>query len=138
VSNSNMSDVNMQHLLAVTLLDGALSFDAAHDMPRMKNRKVLELKKRIELIPSAALNAARPARQCIIEIATRDGRQLRHHTLAVRGTAENPMSRAEVAEKSLDLVAPALGKRRGKALIATVLDLDQVADVRALRSLLSA
>ena len=138
VSNSNMSDVNMQHLLAISLLDGKLSFDSAHDMARMKNRKVLDLKRRIELVASAELTIARPARQCIIEVATRDGRQLKHHTHAVKGTADNPMTRAEVAEKSVDLMAPVLGKRRTRTLIDAVLNLEKVENMRALRALLSA
>ena len=51
-----------------------------------------------------------PARQAIVGLALRDGRTLRHHTLAVRGTAENPMTRAEVDAKGYDLLAPVLGK----------------------------
>ena len=52
-----------------------------------------------------ALTRTMPSRQGIVEIALRDGRLLRHHTVAVRGTAENPMSRAEVDAKSYDLIA---------------------------------
>ena len=138
VSNSGMSDVNMQHLLAISLLDGKLDFDAAHDMKRMSDPRVVEFKKRIELIASAELTIARPARQCIMEITARDGRQLKHHTYAVRGTADNPMTRAEVADKSLSLMAPVLGTRRSGTVIDTVLNFEKITDVRALRALLRA
>ena len=73
-----------------------------------------------------------------MQITTRDGRELRHHTVAVRGTADNPMSRTEAAEKSLDLAAPVLGRRRAQALVDAVLNIDKLADVRQLRVLLRA
>src|SRR5688572_17692053 len=60
VDDNKMSNINMQYLLAVTLLDGALSFNAAHDLARMKTRKVIELKKRMQLIASPELTVARP------------------------------------------------------------------------------
>ena len=48
---------------------------------------------------------------------TRDGRRLRHHTRAVRGTATNPMTREEVAAKSRELLRPVIGNRRTERLI---------------------
>lgn len=47
------------------------------------------------------------------------------------------MTRAEVAEKSFDLMAPVLGKRRSRAVIDSIWNLEKIADVRALRALLS-
>ena len=46
------------------------------------------------------LTRALPSRQGIVELRLKDGRELRHHTKAVRGTAQNPMTRAEVDEKA--------------------------------------
>ena len=68
----------------------------------------------------------------------RDGRQLKHHTVSVKGTVANPMTRAELADKSLDLMAPILGKRRTLSLIDAVWNLEKVKNVRSLRALLSA
>jgi hypothetical protein len=56
----------------------------------------------------------------------------------VRGTAENPMTRAEVDAKSYDLVAPVLGKKRARALCDSVWNMEKVRDVRVLRALLAA
>jgi 2-methylcitrate dehydratase PrpD len=138
VDDNPMSNINMQYLLAVTLLDGALSFEAAHHLARMNNRKVVELKRRMQLIASAELTAARPPRQCTVEITTRDGRQLRHHTYAVKGTADNPMTRAEVEEKAADLMGPVLGKKRTQQVIDTIWNIEQLGDVRKLGALLKA
>jgi len=54
----------------------------------------------------------------------------------VRGTAENPMTREEVAAKCQDLVAPVLGAQQASALVKQALDIEHAADVRALRPLL--
>ncbi len=138
VNDSRMPDINMQHLLAVMLLDGTLTFASAQDAARMRDPKVLNVKRRIKLVGSADLTRARPPRQCIIEIHARDGRELRYHTSAVKGTVSNPMTRSEVGEKCLDLMAPVLGKRRARTLIDTMWNLEKLADVRALRALLRA
>jgi hypothetical protein len=77
-----------------------------------------------------------PARQAIVEITLRDGRILRHHTVAVRGTAENPMTRAEVDAKSCDLLAPVIGKARARRLCDAIWQLEKLSNLRKLRPLL--
>ena len=53
------------------------------------------------------------------------------------GTAENPMTREEVEEKSQDLLMPILGKDRALELIERIWNLEQVRNMRELRLLLS-
>ena len=135
-NNRAMSAINMQHLLAVLLHDGKLTFASAHDVSRMKDSVVLALKKRIELVPSPELNDVRPRRQGIVEITLRDGRAVSHRTYAVKGTADNPMDRSEIEEKTLDLLVPVTGLKRARALITEVWNVDRLKDVRKLRRLL--
>jgi hypothetical protein len=66
------------------------------------------------------LNDARPRRQAIVEMATRDRRALSHRTYAVTGTADNPMTSAEVQEKARDLLSPIVGMRGAQSVIDTV------------------
>ncbi|HEY8368576.1 MAG TPA: MmgE/PrpD family protein [Thermodesulfobacteriota bacterium] len=139
VDNRTMPNINVQHLVALTLVDGRLSFASSHDHARMSDPAILDLRKRIELVPNAELTTALPPRQVIIRIRTRAGKELYHRTHAVKGTPANPMSRQEVADKALDLIEPVIGKARGKDLIATLLEIDRVEDVvRTLRPLLQA
>jgi 2-methylcitrate dehydratase PrpD len=138
VDNRNMPDICMQHMCAVMLVDGKVTFESAHDEKRMRDRKILALRSRIELHGDDNLSAVLPSRQGIVEISLRDGRQLRYHTRAVRGTAENPMIRAEVDEKSYDLMAPVIGKTRARKLCDTIWKLEKISDVRNLRPLLRA
>ncbi len=137
VNRRKMANINIQHLVAMMLVDGEITFEAAHDEARVHDPEILRMKRRIELAGSAALSRARTT-QAIVEIVTRDGRRLRHHTRAVRGTATNPMSRDEVAAKSRDLLVPVIGARRTQRLIDTVWRIERVGDVRQLRPLLQA
>lgn len=135
--NRPMPDICMQHLCAVMLIDGTVTFKSSHDEKRFRHPKVLDLRKKIDLVGDDALTKTMPARQGIVEIALRDGRSLRHHTTAVRGTAENPMTRAEVDAKSYDLIAPVTGKARARKLCDAVWNLEKLRDVRKLRPLLT-
>lgn len=135
-NNRAMPDICMQHLCAVMLLDGTVSFKAAHDEKRMRDRRVLELRKKIELDGDDALTAAMPSRQGIVEVVLRNGTTLRRHVKAVRGTAENPMTRAEVDAKAYDLIQPVFGKPRARRLCDAIWGLDKLGDVRKLRAVL--
>ncbi|HEX7052364.1 MAG TPA: MmgE/PrpD family protein [Burkholderiales bacterium] len=134
--NRTMPDICMQHLCAVMLLDGSVSFKAAHDEKRMRDPRVLALRARVELLGDDELSRAMPSRQGIVELELADGRRLRRHARAVRGTAENPMTRAEVRAKAYDLAAPVLGERRARRLCDALLDVEAIRDVRQLRPLL--
>jgi 2-methylcitrate dehydratase PrpD len=138
VNNRDMPDICMQHMCAVMLIDGIVTFESAHDEKRMRDRKVLDVRSRIELYGDDALTAAMPSRQGIVELTLKNGRELRHHVKAVRGTSDNPMTRAEVDEKCFHLLAPILGKKRARLLCDTVWTIEDVSSMRALRPLLRA
>ena len=137
-NNRSMPDINMQYMIAVMLLDGTASLEAAHDFKRMQDPKVLEISRRVELIGDDELQRALPSRQGIVEVTLRDGRVLRHHTKEVRGTSGNPMTREEVGDKAYDLCAPILGKKRARELVETMWAIEKVGNVRSLRRLLQA
>ena len=136
--NRSMPDINMQYMVAVMLLDGTATLEAAHDEKRMNDPKVLELRRRIELRGDDDLQKALPRRGGIVEITLRDGRVLRHHTPDVRGTPQNPMTREEIDEKCYNLCAPVIGKRRARELVDTVWNIERLRNARALRHLLVA
>ena len=136
--NRTMPDICMQHLCAVMLLDGIVTFASSHDERRMKDPKVLALRSRTELFGDEALTRTLPSRQGIVELKLSDGRALRHHTQAVRGTAQNPMTRTEVDEKAFHLIAPILGKARARLLCDAVWAVDKLSNMRKLRLLLRA
>jgi len=99
--------------------------------------KLLAIREKIQLLGDDELTRAMPSRQGIVEIDLHGGRRLRHHTRAVRGTPDNPMTRAEVDAKSYDLMVPVLGRGKARRLCDAVWKLDEMGDVRRLRALLS-
>ncbi len=136
--NRNMPDICMQHMCAVMLIDGIVTFKSSHDEKRMADKKVLDLRKRITLYGDDALTAAMPSRQGILELKLKDGRMLRKHVKAVLGTAQNPMTRAQVDEKCYHLMVPILGATRSRKLCDAVWGLEKVGNVTKLRNLLTA
>jgi 2-methylcitrate dehydratase PrpD len=135
VDNAPAPDVNLQHLLSMLLIDGALTFKSIHDHTRMRDPDIMAFKSRIKLVPSDELLHARPRRQAIVEVDLNDGGHLSHRVVAVRGTAANPMDRSEVEGKARDLMADILGGRRTEHLIAAIRALPRVKDMRELRPL---
>jgi 2-methylcitrate dehydratase PrpD len=133
-----MPDICMQHLLSVLLIDGTLTFASSHDAGRMNDPAVMALRERFDLVVNEDLDQAHPARPGIVDVTTKDGRQLSHRTNAAPGTPYNPMDRQEVAAKAMDLTETVIGKTRAQRLIETVLDIEHLESLKTLRALLQA
>ena len=135
VNDRDMPDISVQHLLAVMLLDGSVTFVSAHDFKRMKDPRVRKLRERIRAVGDPGLTDAQRRWRCVMEVKLKDGRTLTHQTMAAKGSFENPLTRMEEEEKALDLITPILGKRRSKALLAALWDFENIKDTRSLRRL---
>jgi 2-methylcitrate dehydratase PrpD len=136
VDNRDIPDICLQHMLAVMLVDRTVSFHAAHDAPRMKDAAVLRERSKIRYVPDADLTALLPIRVAIVEVVLRDGARLSERVEAVRGTPRNPMGREEVVAKARDLIGPVQGGATADRLIAKLLALETLGDIRELRPLL--
>ena len=133
VSNRDMPDICLQHMVAIMLLDKTVTFRSVHDRARMKDPAVLRERAKVDVVADARIDARRPRREAIVELRLADGTQLTEWIRDVRGTAENPMTRNEVVDKARDLIAPVLGTAACSTLIAKLLALEIVRDVRELR-----
>ena len=132
VDNRVVPNICLQHLLALMVVDGTLTFASSHDVTRMADPQVVKLRERIVFTGSAALRLA-GGRQAIVAATTRDGATLRRHVEVVRGAAGNPMSDEEVIAKAAGLMRPVLGERRVRRLTEAVWTLEACADVATLR-----
>jgi 2-methylcitrate dehydratase PrpD len=132
-----LPDICLQHLLALMLVDGTVSFRSAHDKERMQDPQILRERDKVRLIPDEELSRRLPRREAIVEVQLADGRSFTEHVEAVRGTAENPMTIDEVSAKARDLVAPVLGKTRSEGLIDRVLHIESLTSIRELRPFLT-
>jgi 2-methylcitrate dehydratase PrpD len=136
VDNVQSPDLCLQYLVAVMLLDGTVSFRAAHDLPRMQDPVVLQARGKVQVVADEELERLLPKRVAVVEITLNDGNQLRERNDTVRGTPENPMSHDEIVAKARDLITPVLGGETCTKLIERIYALEQLRDIRELRPLL--
>jgi 2-methylcitrate dehydratase PrpD len=136
VNDREMPDINLQYLFAVALLDGDVSFAAAHDVERMTDPKIRELRSRVTLIGDEAL--AEGSHGAIVKVRLKDGKTVTQTVESFRGKAENPMTLEEVEKKARDLIEPVMGASKTSGLIEAIRGLETVRTVRDLRPLLSA
>lgn len=136
VNNRAMPDVNCQHIIAVALLDGGLSFESSHSHQRMHDPRVLRVKERVQLIADPSLMDPAAPRSGLVQVMLKDGRTLELFVPHAPGAKENPMSEAGVNEKARSLIEPVLGAQRTVELIERVNRIEREADVRAIASLL--
>src|SRR2546428_5921101 len=136
VSNRDMPDICLQHMIAVMLLDRTATFRSAHDKARMEDADVLKQRAKVEVVADPRIDARRPRREAIVEVTFADGTLMSEWVRDIRGTAENPMPREAVVAKARDLIEPVLGSTSCTALIEKVLALETVKDIRGLRPVL--
>ena len=137
VGESAMPDVNCQHLVAVALVKGAVSFVDSHDVALMRDPTILAQRAKVTVQPDPALMDPAAPRGAIVEVTTTDGKTVRHFTKFPPGTKENPLSTEAVNAKARDLIAPVLGSDKTDRLIALVNTLEKVDNVRQLRALIT-
>ena len=137
VNNRDMADVSLQHIIALALLRGEVTFTAVHDDSLMADPRILALKTRIDLVPDPQLFDPNLPRQVLLEVVTRDGQRFSRRLKTYRGTPENPATTTDIEEKTRDLVAPVIGSAQGEELIGAVRSLETVEDMRQFRSLLA-
>jgi len=137
VNNREMPDINLQYILAVALIDGGLTFKAAHDFPRMKAPDVMAARAKFTITEDASLRLPHTVRTAWVEVTLNDGRKVSEHITAVPGVAENPMTTAQVEDKCRDILVPDVGSARTEALISAIRDLETLDSVRKLRPILA-
>ena len=134
VDDRHMADICIQHMVALMILDGTVTFASAHDEARMTDPAVIEFRKKIELIGEKDI----PRRNAIVEVTLANGDTLAQKQVAVRGTPDNPMTRQEVDDKAFELMAPILGHSNTRSLIDKVWEIEVIDNVQELRPLMVA
>ncbi|WP_223191181.1 MmgE/PrpD family protein [Paraburkholderia panacisoli] len=135
VGDSAMPDVNCQHLVALALVKGAVSFADSHDVALMHDPRIVAQRAKVTVTPDAALMDPAAPRGAIVEVTLTDGRKVDHFTKFPPGTKENPLNTEAVNAKARDLMAPVLGARKTDQLIDRINTLESVDNVRQLRPL---
>ncbi|HZA54047.1 MAG TPA: MmgE/PrpD family protein [Candidatus Udaeobacter sp.] len=132
VNNRSMPDVNCQHMIAMALVDGNVTFASTRSYQRMSDPVVLAVKERVNLVADPALMDPEAPRSAKLEVVLNDNRTLNHFTPHAYGTKQNPMESKSVNAKARDLLEPVLGPSRTGAVIQRVNGLEGVANVQEL------
>ena len=132
VDNRQMPDVCIQHMIAVMLIDKTVTFRSAHDRPRMQDPAILRQRAKVRLDPGVGPGVGQP----LVVVTLADGTRLSEDVTAVLGTVSNPMTRDQVIAKCRDLMTPVLGAPASAKLIEKALALENMKNVRELRTLL--
>ena len=132
VNDRSMPDVNCQHIIALALVDGTVSFEDSHSYERMADPNVRAVKERVQLIADPKLMDPAAPRSGRVEVTLRDGRSVSHFTRHAPGTKENPMDTESVNAKARLLMEPVLGAAQTEGLIRRVNALEELDDVREL------
>jgi 2-methylcitrate dehydratase PrpD len=134
VDNSEPPDINIQHAIALMLVDKTVTFRSVHDKARMQDPVILRLRAKVRLEAPAARAAGE--RQPLLEVTLANGDRLTQDAGPVLGTVEHPMTRQQLESKCRDLMTPVLEKDQCTRLIDRLLASESIRDIRELRPLL--
>ena len=123
---------------SAALLYGKASLDEY--APGVSERpEVKEMMAKVRSVTDPALDAVFPHQwPAWAEVDTRDGRTLRSEIDYPKGDPENALSWDEMKQKFIGLSSAVMSPQRQQDVIAAVEDLENMADVRRLASLLMA
>jgi 2-methylcitrate dehydratase PrpD len=137
VGDSAMPDVNCQHMVAVALVKGAVSFVDSHDLALMHEPAIAAQRAKVTVVADQSLMDPLAPRGGIVEVMLTDGRKVSHFTKFPPGTRENPLGAEAVNAKARDLMSPVLGAEKTEGLIAAINGLESVSDIRSLRAFIT-
>src|SRR5215813_8094825 len=75
VDNRSMPDVNCQHMIAMALVDGKITFASTRSYQRMSDPVLLAVKERVNLVADPALMNPEAPRSGKVEVVLKDGRK---------------------------------------------------------------
>jgi 2-methylcitrate dehydratase PrpD len=138
VDGRTMPDINLQYCMAAILLDGGvLTFEATHTYERLQDPAIVDVMSRVRLSANPEFAGMERQRPATVRLTLAGGGALERHVPAVKGTADNPMTREEIEAKALDLLGSVLGEEGAATLVQTIMTMDASTSVRDLRPLLT-
>ena len=137
VDGRDTPSIGLQYIMAVAAYDGKVEMEQSHSEARTKDPVVLDLRQRVRLERDDELERIFPrTRAGIVEVVTKDGRRFKERVDYATGSPENPMTKADVEEKTRSLATPVIGREKTERLIEMCRKLDRVDDMREVANLL--
>jgi 2-methylcitrate dehydratase PrpD len=130
VTSGRESQVSVQHSVAAAMLFGKAGLDEYTDACVL-NPAVLDLRRKVELKQDSAI----PVQAAVVEVFAKNGDTHQASVNAARGSAQRPLSDAELEDKLFTLAAALGPKDALRRLADAVWTLDRMQDVSAVLSL---
>ena len=111
VNDRSMPDICCQHIIALALVEGTVSFEDSHSYARMTDPHIRSIRDRIELIADPELRDPAAPRSGHVEVVLRDGRSVSHFTSHAPGTKEEPDDDRAGEQKGTALDGTGAGNR---------------------------
>jgi 2-methylcitrate dehydratase PrpD len=135
IDNNPLKSHCAQYVMAVAAVRRRIvAGDILED--RRADPRIRDLFARTRLVGDPAMDAWRAAAPAVVEVTTRDGRTLTARVDWAKGRRENPMTKAELEGKFMDLAMTRMPRAAASRLMETVYGLDRLADVNELGALL--
>jgi len=131
IDNNPLKSHCAQYVLPVAAVRGKIEpGDILED--RRSDPRIRDLASRTRLVGDPAMDAWPAQAPAVVEVTTRDGRTLTARVDWAKGRRENPMTRAQLEQKFMDLATTRMPRAAAQHLMETVYGLDRLADVNDL------
>src|ERR1700730_7575163 len=126
------ADHSLPYITAIALIDGEVT-NKQFEPERFADPKIWKFLEKVKVERNQELSALYPGAVAnIVHIDLSDGKRLTKRVDYPLGHARNPLKDAEVEGKFNALVVPALGEKRGRAIVDLVWKLDEAKNVDGL------
>ena len=123
----------INYVVALCILDGKLEIETFTDA-KANDPQVQQALSKVHVIVDKTI--PEPGPYCPVTVELTDGTRFAYTAKTAKGHPENPMTENEVLDKFRSNAKSVISEKQSKALIATILKLETVDNVRALVNLL--
>jgi 2-methylcitrate dehydratase PrpD len=135
IDNNPLKSHCAQYVLAVAAVRRKIEpRDILED--RRADPRIRDLSARTRLVGDPAMDAWPAQAPAVVDVTTRDGRTLTARVDWAKGRCENPMTKAELESKFMDLATTRVPRASASRLMEVVYGLDRLPDVNDLGALL--
>jgi 2-methylcitrate dehydratase PrpD len=137
-----MPALSLPYLASIILIDGKLDFDMVDSRARFStDTEVRAMMRKIEVLhdPKQTHKPGTPRTESArVTVSMRSGERHEVFVGHVPGYPSHPMSRADVDEKALGLMAPKLGTKRARAVVKCVANIEALKKAGKLAAMIAA
>ena len=123
----------INYVVALCFLDGKLEIDSFTDA-KANEPKVQEALRKVHVIIDEPI--PEPGPHCPVSVELKNGTRLSHTATLAKGHPQNPLTEQEVLEKFRSNSMSAIPEKQTEELAATVVDLEELGNIRQLIKLL--